>query len=66
MEQKSVLHFASGGEGEPRRILFFCPACGEPHAINDTWYWNGDEEKPTFHPLVLVTGGKKTPGAIAT
>lgn len=40
---------------------FFCPGCGNAHAVtvngrkNDcgaTWQWNGSMDKPTFHPSI--------------
>ena len=36
-------------------LHFFCPGCQARHAINDTWEFNGDYEKPTVSPSVLVT-----------
>ncbi len=38
------------------RFLWWCPGCDEPHALNSTWAFNGDFNKPTFTPSVLVTG----------
>lgn len=42
------------------RIAFWCPACNEAHVIFtggvNGWTWNGDVEKPTFSPLIKVTG----------
>ena len=42
---------------------FFCPGCKERHYPHirsvggcDTWAFNGDMEKPTFSPSILVTG----------
>lgn len=41
-------------------IFFECPACEIPHGINcgdghgPVWSWNGDINKPTFSPSVLV------------
>lgn len=38
-----------------------CPGCGSTHRIQHgegsgpRWSWNGDAEKPTFSPSVLVT-----------
>jgi hypothetical protein len=43
--------------------MFDCPGCGMAHALhihpfkNDngaSWRWNGDMEKPTFSPSILV------------
>lgn len=42
------------------KLMFECPGCRMYHAINvsdDTeprWVWNGDVEKPTFDPSILV------------
>jgi len=50
-----------GGEGG--RLSFWCPGCGEPHAIQvwagpgPRWGWDGNAERPTFTPSVLVTTG---------
>lgn len=36
----------------------FCPACGCGHKFDDRWTFNGDHEKPTFRPSMLVHGWK--------
>jgi hypothetical protein len=44
--------------GNPKHLMFWCPGCDEPHAIRTDaggWTWNGDHERPTFSPSVLVT-----------
>ena len=52
--------FLRGLEGG--RIAFWCPGCKEAHqiAIGDgpgpRWGYNGNPDKPTFTPSVLVTG----------
>lgn len=42
------------------RVLFRCPGCEDNHQIladpNRGWVFNGDVERPTFHPSVLVGG----------
>lgn len=36
-------------------VHFWCPGCDGAHQIVDgTWSWNGDLERPTFSPSVLV------------
>lgn len=36
-------------------VLFWCPGCSAAHSIvTPSWSWNGDEERPTFSPSVLV------------
>lgn len=38
-------------------VWFWCAGCETHHAIDPTrWTWNGDSEKPTFSPSILVTG----------
>lgn len=50
-------------------IFFECPACEMLHGINcsegrgPTWSWNGDVDKPTFSPSVLVRYRKGNPPA---
>lgn len=39
------------------RHAFRCPGCGDVHALNNTWAFNNDYDKPTFSPSVLVTCG---------
>jgi hypothetical protein len=40
-------------------LTFYCPACKQAHGIRtegtDIWGWNGDVERPTFTPSVLVS-----------
>lgn len=51
------LRSAEGGH-----ILFWCPGCDGAHMIRTAsaerpggWSFNGDAEKPTFSPSILVT-----------
>jgi hypothetical protein len=41
------------GEGKGGWV-FHCPACTWSHGPADTWQFNGDIEKPTFKPSILV------------
>lgn len=51
-----VLRSVEGGG-----LTFRCPGCNEGHMIRHgegpgpRWTWNGDADKPTFTPSVLVT-----------
>jgi len=38
-------------------IEFMCPGCNTEHNINSSWTFNGDVDKPTFNPSVLVRTG---------
>lgn len=35
--------------------LWWCPGCDEPHQCDARWTFDGNEERPTFSPSVLVT-----------
>lgn len=37
---------------------FMCPGCHEYHMPDNSWQFNGDLDKPTFSPSVLVKGTK--------
>ena len=48
---------ASKAEGD--RLLFWCPGCEHAHMVTygrgpSTWSWDGDVERPTISPSVLV------------
>lgn len=53
-----VLRDAVDGNGV--KVLHFrCPGCNKVHGVTvggaNTWGWNGNADKPTFTPSVLVT-----------
>jgi len=35
-------------------FLFWCPGCNCAHAVNHGWRFNGDGDRPTFEPSILV------------
>lgn len=42
--------------------IIFCPACQMGHFFDARWKFNGDKEKPTFTPSLVVTyelGGRQ-------
>jgi hypothetical protein len=39
------------------RYLFYCEGCGGLHAFDDRWTFNGDLDKPTFSPSLLIRSG---------
>ena len=49
-------------DGVAKGVLIFCPACGHGHLFNTTparpggptWAFNGNFERPTFTPSMLV------------
>ena len=42
-------------EGYPKHFYFTCPGCGHEHAFGEGWSFNGDVERPTVSPSILVT-----------
>lgn len=55
-----ILRSSDDGHGGTR-LVFFCPGCDDYHAIavgtglGPRWSWNGDADRPTFGPSILVT-----------
>lgn len=49
---------ASNGTAPGRRVHFWCPGCDQAHGVvvdaPNGWTWDGDLERPTFTPSVLV------------
>lgn len=67
MSARAALATAADGD----RVLFRCPGCDDNHQISvGTWTFNGDLERPTFTPSVLVRavqwGGAPEPTKAAT
>lgn len=51
--------WVSDGDVVTEGVHFRCPGCDEVHGISlgpSGWTWNGDLERPTFQPSVLVGG----------
>lgn len=66
MSARGVLRVGEGGY-----TLFWCPGCKEAHAVRiredgqnvgGAWGFNGDYDRPTFSPSVLVRSGHFVPG----
>lgn len=52
MSASGILRRAEGG-----RLLFWCPGCDGAHVVNVSpggWSFNGDHERPSFMPSILV------------
>jgi hypothetical protein len=45
--------------GDFRGLTYWCQGCNQAHGVlvegPHAWWWNGDVERPTFTPSVLVT-----------
>ncbi len=56
----SVLREGTDSHGH-KRLAFWCPGCNDVHSLrirpapSPSWDWNGNAERPTFQPSVLVT-----------
>jgi hypothetical protein len=58
-EGSPVLHRV---KDHPDQVIFFCPGCQCAHTVwtgPGQWSFNGDFERPTFSPSILVRGGRK-------
>ena len=45
---------------DDKLVAFHCTGCGNAHMIDKTkWGFNGDFEKPTITPSILVTGTQR-------
>jgi len=38
--------------------MHYCPGCDEMHVIPSTWSFNGNVDRPTFAPSVLIRGNR--------
>jgi hypothetical protein len=56
MNVRGVLRIIEGGS-----LGFWCPGCKEMHCVSSSWSFNGDHDRPTFSPSVLVTSGHYVP-----
>ena len=43
-------------------MAFRCPGCKTSHHVDARWKFNGDYDRPTFSPSVLITSGHYTAG----
>ena len=63
MGARGVLRTGEGG-----RLLFYCPGCNEMHQVQTgdgpgpRWGFNGDYDRPTFTPSILIRVGHYVPG----
>ncbi|MCW2195009.1 hypothetical protein AB7M45_007780 [Bradyrhizobium elkanii] len=54
------LRSATSNNGQHQRLMHWCPGCDEVHGITiksslgPKWQFNGDYERPTFNPSVLL------------
>jgi hypothetical protein len=40
--------------GQPAGWIIYCPGCKEYHHLDHRWTFNGDFNRPTFQPSLLV------------
>ena len=41
-------------DGQVGGVMIYCPGCKTHHVFDDRWAFNGDYEKPTFSPSMMV------------
>lgn len=63
IELSSILRQVQSGA-----LSFWCPGCQKAHLVyidgsGPRWAWNGNADKPTFSPSLLVTWHQWTPPA---
>lgn len=46
-------------DGASAGFVVQCPACGDWHLFDGRWTFNGDFERPTFAPSMLVSTSVK-------
>lgn len=57
-----ILISSKVAKGMPDKHLVWCPGCDELHGLavdskeRPSWTWNGDPDKPTYSPSLLVRG----------
>lgn len=49
------------GAGKPIGWMVDCPACETGHLFDQRWTFDGDTERPTFAPSMLVRTGHHAP-----
>lgn len=60
MSARGIFREATGG-----RLLFWCPGCDGAHYVQigdgpgPRWSFNGDYDRPTFQPSILVEGSMR-------
>lgn len=63
-----ILRQANGNDGGGPRYIFWCPGCKEAHQVatgggpGPRWSFNGNVDRPTFTPSVLIRSGHFIPG----
>ena len=55
------LHRVFNEKGSLHGYFFECPGCGELHCVGPSWAFNGDMDRPTFSPSILVRWGSGDP-----
>ena len=66
---KAKLRGCTDSRGDYSMVWIWCPGCNEYHAVtidgSRGWTFNGDEEKPTITPSILVRGTKPISDEVA-
>lgn len=58
MSDDSTKTRLAAGLGTDRYLTFWCSGCGEPHSVpvagEKAWQWNGERDRPTLAPSILI------------
>jgi Family of unknown function (DUF6527) len=66
----SKLHEAVYGPDHPEKAgqhfawYFWCRGCLTAHHVDSRWTFNGDQEKPSFQPSILITERRTDAGKL--
>lgn len=60
-EDKQVTRRLTNDAGDELGWMIFCPACKRGHNFDGRWTFNGNVEKPTFMPSMLVNRDRWEP-----
>ena len=60
-DSMAIIHNCSDQNGNIIGYMIFCTACGCGHLFDARWTFNGNYEKSTFRPSMLVHGWPHDP-----
>jgi hypothetical protein len=61
VENRVVAQLSNSAGDKEQKYKFYCEGCKQNHMVNEGWTFNGDYERPTFSPSILVRNGHYLP-----
>ena len=52
--EKKVTHIIKTSKGDFHGHIIYCPGCKQWHTFDFRWKFNGNFDKPTFKPSMLI------------